>query len=88
MFYLGISRYEQGKYEEAIKAFHRALQKYPQFSELLYYKANCEGRIGNKDEAKRLIDKAIDYGKKGYTINKDNSIYERYPYQVRWNLMN
>lgn len=86
LFYLGISRYEQGEYEEAIKAFDRALQKYPQFSEVLYYKAKCEGRLGNKDEAKKLIEEAKKIGKQGYTINEDNSIYERYPYQVRWNL--
>ena len=86
LFYLGISRYEQAKYEKAIAAFDRALQKYPQFSEVLYYKAECEERLGNKEVAKKLIEKAKIYGKQGYTINEDSSIYERYPYQVRWNL--
>ena len=86
LFYLGISRYEQKKYEGAIQAFDRALQKYPEFSEALYYKANCEGRLGNRDKAKKLLEEAMKYGKQGYSINEDNSIYERYPYQVRWNL--
>ncbi len=84
LFYLGISRYEQGKYAEAITAFERALEKYPQFSEVLYYKAYCEAKLGNKEEAKGLIEEAKNYGEQGYTINEDNAIYERYPYQVRW----
>ncbi len=84
LFYLGISRYEQGKYKEAITAFDRALKKYPQFSEVLFYKADCERRLGNIDEAKRLMQEAKNYGEQGYTINEDNAIYERYPYQVRW----
>lgn len=86
LFYLGISRYEQGKYEGAIKAFNRALQKDPHFSDALYYKAKCEGRLGNKEEAQRLLNEAKRFGKQGNTINEDNSFYERYPYQVRWNL--
>lgn len=84
LFYLGISRYEQGKYEEAITAFDKSLKKYPQFAEVLCYKANCEGRLGNVDEAKRLMEEAKSYGEQGYTINEDNAIYERYPYQLRW----
>jgi len=86
LFYLGIARYEQNKYEEAIKAFNRALEKYPKFSEVLYYKAICTGRLGDEDEAKRLMEEAKKYGKQGFTINEDNSIYERYPYQIRWKL--
>lgn len=86
LFYLGISRYEQGKYEEAIESFDRTLQKYPKFAEVLYYKGNSLDRIGKKEEAEKLIEEAKKYGKLGHSINEDNSIYERYPYQVRWNL--
>ena len=39
-----------------------------------------------KEEAKRIIEEAIKYGKQGNSIKEDNSIYERYPYQIRWNL--
>ncbi len=88
LFYLGISRYEQGKYKSAIIAFDKALHQYPQFSDALYYKANCMGRLGYTEEAKRLNKQANTLGKQGYTINEDNSLYERYPYQVRWNLLN
>ncbi|MGB0427324.1 MAG: tetratricopeptide repeat protein [Flavobacteriales bacterium] len=84
LFYLGISRYEQKKYEEAIMVFDRALQKYPQFSEALYYKSNCEGKLGNLDKAKKLLVEATNFGKQGFSINEDNSMYERYPYQIRW----
>lgn len=86
LFYLGISRYEQRKYEKAIEAFDQSIQKYPRFSEALYYKANCVGRLGNRDKAKKLIDEAKEYGKQGLSINEDNSFYERYPYQARWEL--
>lgn len=87
-FYLGISRYEQGKHEEAIESFDRALQKYPKFAEVLYYKANSLQRLRKTSEAEKLMEEAIKYGKQGNSINEDNSIYERYPYQVRWNLWN
>lgn len=86
LLYLGISRYEQGKYELAITAFERALDKYPQFSEALYYAAKSKRRLGKLNEAKELMKKAKTYGKLGHSINEDNSLYERYPYQIRWNL--
>ena len=31
LFYLGISKYEQGKWEEAITEFDNSLQQYPNF---------------------------------------------------------
>lgn len=86
LFYLGISKYEQGKYKSAIEAFDRALNKYPEFAEVLYYKSNCEDRLGNSEEANKLMEEANYYGKQGHSINEDNSIYERYPYQIRWEL--
>ena len=86
LFYLGISRYEQGKYEEAIDAFDRTIQKYPGFAEALYYKGSSLQKTGKKEEAKKIMDEAIKYGKQGNSIKEDNSIYERYPYQIRWNL--
>jgi len=84
LFYLGISKFENRKLEEAIEAFDKALQLYPQFADAQYYKANCLGRLGNKEEALALIEIATKNGNEGYTINEDNAIYERYPYQMRW----
>lgn len=88
LFYLGIAKYEQGKYEEAITVFDKALKLYPEFSEVLYYKGNSLGRLGDIEAAKALTAEAKKYGKEGYTINEDNAIYERYPYQIRWTSWN
>lgn len=84
LFYYGISKYELGKFDEAIELFDLALKKYPQFSDVQYYKAICLYKMGNIEEGKALMEVAKTNGKQGYTINEDNSIYERYPYQVRW----
>ena len=84
LFYLGISKYEQKKYEDAIKTFDLALSKYPEFSEAQFYKAICLKRLGRSEEYKSLKEAAIRNGKKGYTINEDNVVYVRYPYQINW----
>ncbi|PIE47589.1 MAG: hypothetical protein CSA40_02160 [Flavobacteriales bacterium] len=86
LLYLGIAKYEQKKYKQAVSVFDRVLSLYPEFSEALYYKAICLGKQGRKDEALKLIEEAKINGKKGNTINEDNAIYERYPYQIRWKL--
>ncbi len=84
LLYYGISRYEQGKYQEAIELFDLALELYSQFSDVQYYKAICLSKIGKVDEAKDLMKLAKINGEKGFSFNEDNAIYERYPYQVRW----
>lgn len=84
LFYLGITKYEQKKYEEAISVFDRALKKYPQFSDALYYKAYALAKTGERAQGQQILKQAIAYGKQGYSFNEDNQIYERYPYQVRW----
>lgn len=84
LFYLGISKFEQGKYVDAIDVFNESLKQYPQFSDALYYKAVCLLNLQKKEEAATIYRKAIEYSKKGYTINEDNVAYERYPYQVKW----
>lgn len=86
LFYLGIAEFEQGKYEGAIEVFDKALKLYPEFSEVIYYKGNSLGRLGDKKAAKELTATAKEYGKKGFSVNEDNAIYERYPYQIRWEL--
>ncbi len=84
LFYYGISKYEQAKYEEAIQLFDLALGLQDQFSDVQYYKSNCLWKIGKKEEARALYKIAEANGKQGYSFNEDNAIYERYPYQVRW----
>ena len=84
LFYLGISKYEQGKWEEAITEFDNSLQQYPNFSDVGFYKTICLKRLGRVEEAKKLIKKAKKDGLMGNTISEDNAIYETYPYQVRW----
>ena len=84
LFYYGIAKYEQKKYTEAIAVFEMALKKYPEFSEVQYYYAICMARTDKPDKAKELFSQAKLNSKNGYTINEDNVIYERYPYQVRW----
>lgn len=75
---------ELKKYDEAIKLFNQCLELYPNFSEALYYKAGCLYRIGNEKDGSLTLDAAYENGKLGNTIHEDNSLYERYPYQLRW----
>lgn len=84
LFYYGISKFEQQKWKEAIIQFDRALKLYPDFSDVQYYKSIALGRIGNYKKAKELYKIAIANGNAGNTINEDNAVYERYPYQKRW----
>lgn len=84
LFYFGISKYELKKYQEAIEMFDMALEIYPEFSDVQAYKAICLSKLGRKEEAIELDRLAELNGKAGNTINEDNVIYERYPYQMRW----
>lgn len=83
LFYLGISKYEQGRYQDAIAEFDRALKKYPNYSDVKTYKGLCLYKLGKKNEAEVIMKEAkLDY-EQGYKINEDNAVYEMYPYQVR-----
>ena len=84
LFYYGISKYEQGKYEEAIELFDMSLEIHKRFSDVQYYKAICLSKIGKQEAAEELMEIARVNGKQGYSFNEDNVIYERYPYQIRW----
>lgn len=84
LFYYGISKYEQQKWEEAIVEFDKSLKQYPEFSDVQYYKAICLARIGKKEESGLLLAKAKKDATAGYTINEDNAVYETYPYKVRF----
>jgi tetratricopeptide (TPR) repeat protein len=82
LFYLGVARYEEAKYTPAISCFDSALTIYPNFSDAEYYKFLCLKRMGQNGEADALISRARDDFMNGFTINEDNAVYERYPYQV------
>lgn len=85
LFYYGIAKYELQKWEEAIVLFDKALKIYPNFSDAKYYKSVCMARLGAKPEdIKTLFTEAKEDAKLGYTINEDNTIYETYPYQRKW----
>ena len=84
LFYYGISKYEQQKWEEAIVEFDKSLKQYPDFSDVQFYKAICLARLGKKEESSLLLAKAKKDATAGYTINEDNAVYETYPYKVRW----
>lgn len=79
-FYIGIAEFELENYEEAIKCFDTSLMVYENFADAFYFKASCLQKLGKKDEAWELADKAFDYAEN--TINEDNVFYEVYPYQV------
>lgn len=84
LFYYGISKYEQKDYEGAIRLFDMALKIYPQFSDVICYKAESLRRIGKIKEGNELYKQCQSFAEKGFTINEDNVKYERYPYQIRW----
>lgn len=84
LFYLGIAKYEQGKYQGAINTFDACLALNPKFADAFYYKGICTGKLGATEEGDRLIEQGKIYGDQGFSINEDNAIYERYPYQIRW----
>lgn len=84
LFYFGISKYEQKDYLGAIEIFNKALEIYPNFSEVQIFKSDCLRNIGRTKEAIELQKLGEINGRNGNTINEDNVIYERYPYQIRW----
>jgi tetratricopeptide (TPR) repeat protein len=84
LFYLGIAEYELKRYNEAIVQFDKALKIYPQFSDVKYYKAICLYKLGKMELVDELIKQSKENFKNGYTINEDNTIYETYPYQKKW----
>lgn len=84
LFYFGITKYELKKYQEAIDIFDKALNIYPEFSDVQLYKAVCLRKLGQYEEAKKYDILAEQNGRLGNTINEDNAIYEMYPYQWKW----
>lgn len=84
-FYQGIAKYELKKWDEAIAVFDKALKIYPEFSDAKYYKAICFRKQGKpKEEVIFLVEAAKEDARKGFSINEDNAVYEKYPYQVEF----
>lgn len=81
-FYCGIAFLEKEQFAEAIKYFDQSLEQYQHFSDAEYYKALALASQKKFHEAYVLINQANEDFKKKLTINEDNAIYERYPYQV------
>jgi tetratricopeptide (TPR) repeat protein len=83
LFYAGIVNQELGRNKESILLFDKALKEYSTFSDAKYYKALSLFRMNQIELAeKTLADCETDF-KRGYTINEDNAIYEKYPYQIK-----
>jgi len=83
-FYLGISKFELKKFDESIAVFDKALKIYSNFSDAKFYKAICLVRKEKFEEAKTLLKESEADYKIGYKLNEDNTIYETYPYQKKW----
>ncbi|PHS62827.1 MAG: hypothetical protein COB12_10385 [Flavobacterium sp.] len=83
LMYLGIAKMELKEYEEAILDFDESLLQYENFSDAKYYKAICLYALGKKEKGKAMVEEAINDLSNENTMNEDNVIYERYPYQIR-----
>jgi len=81
-FYLGIVKYEKEDYPNAIACFDSSLSIYHNFSDAKYYKALCLESLKKYSEASKVMNEAALDFKYGTTINEDNVIYEKYPYQI------
>lgn len=81
-FYMGIIQFERDDIPTAINSFDNALKIYPQFVDVLFYKAECLFVEKKKEQAIELLKKAKEYQQAGYGINEDNALYEMYPYQI------
>ncbi|HET9135387.1 MAG TPA: hypothetical protein VFO76_02025 [Candidatus Kapabacteria bacterium] len=81
-FYMGIVLYELQHYQDANYWFDRSLRSNPDFADAEYYKAASLRKLGDTVASDLLFKQAEDHFYEGKTINEDNAIYERYPYQL------
>ena len=81
-FYLGVAHLELSEYEQALESFDNCLKLYSNFSDAKYQKAVCLLDMHRYLEALAVLREAKSDLDQGYTINEDNAIYEKYPYQV------
>ena len=82
-FYLGIVFFEKQQYARAMALFDLSLITNPKFADAEYYKSACLRLLGNEKAADALFAEAEEHFFEGRTINEDNAVYERYPYQVK-----
>jgi tetratricopeptide (TPR) repeat protein len=82
-FYRGIVYTEKTQQAMAIECFDKSLKQYTNFSDAKYYKAASLTALGQYAEALRYAMEAQNDFREGYTMNEDNALYERYPYQIR-----
>lgn len=85
LMYLGIANLELQDCKSANLAFDEALLKYPSFGDVKYYKSICLRSLGEEELSWELFKEAKEDILNGNTINEDNVLYERYPYQIRPN---
>jgi len=83
LFYAGIALQELNRHTEAIRYFERAIEAYSSFADAKYYLALSLFRMGEMDRAEQMLTACEQDFKKGYTINEDNAVYEKYPYQIK-----
>ncbi len=87
-FYLGIVKFENEDFSDAILCFEKSLKLYPNFSDAKFYKAICLLKSNQNEEAKKIfLESRIDYNN-GMTFSEDNSVYETYPYQLNKAMLN
>ncbi|MDP4200111.1 MAG: hypothetical protein Q8922_06160 [Bacteroidota bacterium] len=82
MFYIGIAQYEEQRYGAAVLSFDRAIESYPHFADAKYYKVRCMMALDPTNPPLALMIEGRDDIKNGLTINEDNAVYEKYPYQI------
>ncbi|PZF72298.1 tetratricopeptide repeat protein [Taibaiella soli] len=87
-FYSGVACFENNQYSKAIAYFDQSLERYPHFSDAEYYKARCLIGLKKFKDAYLLMNQADEDFNKHITINEDNAIYERYPYQISRGMLN
>jgi tetratricopeptide (TPR) repeat protein len=81
-FYLGVVLYELSRYQTAVECFQQAIGRYERFSDAKYYLALCQLKMGNASIARALLLEARKDLREGFTLNDQNTMYERYPYQI------
>jgi len=83
LLYAGIATQELSQHEKAIQYFDKALKNYPTFSDAKYYKSISLFRTDQTELAEKTLTDCENDFKNGYTINEDNAVYEKYPYQIK-----